>query len=351
MTYSAARPACRDRARRRSKASYSSPAGRRSRSSLPAASTAQGQLPDGRGPDPAPAAARGQERRVRLGGHGHVDPGAAPLIPAAAGHHRRAAHLLPTPLAGRGPGRLQLRQEPRAPCLARRAQGDLQGRGRRGRSGRGAARDQGVPRQPGQVPRARRPDPEGRAPGRPPGYRQDPARAGRCRRGRGPVLLHLRLGLRRDVRRRRARRASATSSTRRRPRAPAIVFIDEIDAVGRHRGAGLGGGHDEREQTLNQLLVEMDGFEAKDTVIVIAATNRPDVLDPALLRARPLRPPDRRRPARSRRPPRHPRGPHEGQAPRGRRPRRRSPPVRRASPAPTSRTSSTRARCSPPAAG
>jgi cell division protease FtsH len=66
--------------------------------------------------------------------------------------------------------------------------------------------------------------------------------------------------------------------------APAIVFIDEIDAVGRHRGAGLGGGHDEREQTLNQLLVEMDGFEPKDTVIVIAATNRPDVLDPALLR-------------------------------------------------------------------
>ena len=66
--------------------------------------------------------------------------------------------------------------------------------------------------------------------------------------------------------------------------APCIVFIDEIDAVGRHRGAGLGGGHDEREQTLNQLLVEMDGFEANDGVIVIAATNRPDVLDPALLR-------------------------------------------------------------------
>ncbi len=66
--------------------------------------------------------------------------------------------------------------------------------------------------------------------------------------------------------------------------APCIVFIDEIDAVGRHRGAGLGGGHDEREQTLNQLLVEMDGFEANDGVILIAATNRPDVLDPALLR-------------------------------------------------------------------
>jgi cell division protease FtsH len=65
---------------------------------------------------------------------------------------------------------------------------------------------------------------------------------------------------------------------------PCIIFMDEIDAVGRHRGAGMGGGHDEREQTLNQLLVEMDGFETKDNVILIAATNRPDVLDPALLR-------------------------------------------------------------------
>ncbi|MFM7462870.1 MAG: ATP-dependent zinc metalloprotease FtsH, partial [Actinomycetota bacterium] len=66
--------------------------------------------------------------------------------------------------------------------------------------------------------------------------------------------------------------------------APAIIFVDEIDAVGRHRGAGLGGGHDEREQTLNQLLVEMDGFEANGSVVLIAATNRPDILDPALLR-------------------------------------------------------------------
>src|SRR5213082_1686078 len=65
---------------------------------------------------------------------------------------------------------------------------------------------------------------------------------------------------------------------------PCIVFMDEIDAVGRQRGAGLGGGHDEREQTLNQLLVEMDGFELKDNIILIAATNRPDILDPALLR-------------------------------------------------------------------
>lgn len=66
--------------------------------------------------------------------------------------------------------------------------------------------------------------------------------------------------------------------------APCIIFIDEIDAVGRHRGAGLGGGHDEREQTLNQLLIEMDGFEGNESVIIIAATNRPDILDPALLR-------------------------------------------------------------------
>ena len=67
--------------------------------------------------------------------------------------------------------------------------------------------------------------------------------------------------------------------------APCIVFIDEIDAVGRQRGAGLGGGHDEREQTLNQLLVEMDGFEVNEGIIVMAATNRRDILDPALLRA------------------------------------------------------------------
>ena len=65
---------------------------------------------------------------------------------------------------------------------------------------------------------------------------------------------------------------------------PCIIFIDEIDAVGRHRGAGLGGGHDEREQTLNQMLVEMDGFGANEGVIIIAATNRPDILDPALTR-------------------------------------------------------------------
>ncbi len=78
--------------------------------------------------------------------------------------------------------------------------------------------------------------------------------------------------------------ASATSSTRARSTPPASIFIDEIDAVGRQRGAGLGGGHDEREQTLNQLLVEMDGFDSNEGIILIAATNRPDILDSALLR-------------------------------------------------------------------
>ena len=79
---------------------------------------------------------------------------------------------------------------------------------------------------------------------------------------------------------------------------PCIIFMDEIDAVGRHRGAGLGGGHDEREQTPIKLLVEMDGFEMKDNIILIAATNRPDILDPRATPPQPLRPPDRRRSAR-----------------------------------------------------
>ena len=130
--------------------------------------------------------------------------------------------------------------------------------------------------------------------------------------------------------------------------APAIIFVDEIDAVGRHRGAGLGGGHDEREQTLNQLLVEMDGFDVKTNVILIAATNRPDILDPALLR-----------PGRFDRqigvdaPDLHGRKKIlevHGQRQAARRTAstsRCSPARRRASPAPTSRTCSTRPRCSP----
>ena len=131
--------------------------------------------------------------------------------------------------------------------------------------------------------------------------------------------------------------------------APCIIFIDEIDAVGRHRGAGLGGGHDEREQTLNALLVEMDGFEGSEGIIVIAATNRPDVLDPATAAPGSLRPPGRRRIARRARPRADPAGAHaQGADGRGRQadghrarharllrcgsrqPRQRSGPVRRA---------------------
>ena len=122
--------------------------------------------------------------------------------------------------------------------------------------------------------------------------------------------------------------------------APCIIFIDEIDAVGRHRGAGLGGGHDEREQTLNQLLVEMDGFESNDGVILIAATNRPDVLDPGAAASGPLRPADRRRFAGPSRPRGHPsRAPAQQADRRGRGRSRRSRAVRRGWPAPTSRTS------------
>ena len=95
---------------------------------------------------------------------------------------------------------------------------------------------------------------------------------------------------------------------------PCIIFMDEIDAVGRHRGAGIGGGHDEREQTLNQLLVEMDGFEMKDNIILIAATNRPGHPRPGAAAPGPLRPPDRRRPPRSQGPRQDPRGPHARQA-------------------------------------
>ena len=118
--------------------------------------------------------------------------------------------------------------------------------------------------------------------------------------------------------------------------APAIIFVDEIDAVGRHRGAGMGGGHDEREQTLNQLLVEMDGFDVKGGVILIAATNRPDILDPALLRPGrfdrqiAVGPPDVDRPRGG------PAGARQGQAVRRRRrPRRHRPAHARASPVPT----------------
>ena len=147
--------------------------------------------------------------------------------------------------------------------------------------------------EPAEVPAGRRPDPQGRA-----CWSARPAPARRCSPARSPARPTCRSS---PSRARTSSRCSSASAPRRvrdmfeqaKKHAPCIVFIDEIDAVGRHRGAGLGGGNDEREQTLNQLLVEMDGFEANEGVILIAATNRPDVLDPALLRPGPLRPPGR----------------------------------------------------------
>ena len=107
-----------------------------------------------------------------------------------------------------------------------------------------------------------------------------------------------------------------------RKEAPAIIFVDEIDSIGRKRGAGLGGGHDEREQTLNQMLSEMDGFDTSEGVVMIGATNRPDVLDTALLRPGPVRPPDRGPAPRPRRAAADPADPREEQADeRRRRPR------------------------------
>lgn len=137
--------------------------------------------------------------------------------------------------------------------------------------------------EPHEVPGRRREDPQGRPALRASWYGQDAART--RRRGRSGVpfysisgsdFVEMFVGVGASRVRDLFEQAKAN--------APAIVFVDEIDAVGRHRGAGLGGGHDEREQTLNQLLVEMDGFDVKGGVILIAATNRPDILDPALLR-------------------------------------------------------------------
>jgi cell division protease FtsH len=133
------------------------------------------------------------------------------------------------------------------------------------------------------LPEARRPHPQGRAAVGPAGHGQDPAGQGHRRRGECAVFQHQRFGLRGDVRRRR-RLARARHVRAGKKNAPCIIFIDEIDAVGRSRFSGIGGGHDEREQTLNALLVEMDGFDTQEGIIIIAATNRPDVLDPALLR-------------------------------------------------------------------
>jgi cell division protease FtsH len=158
----------------------------------------------------------------------------------------------------------------------------------------GAPGDHRVPEGAAEVPAARRADSQGRAAARASRLGQDPAREGGRRRGRRAVLLDERLGLRRDVRRR--RRLARARPVRAGEAQRAVHRVRGRDRRGRTAIAapGSAAGHDEREQTLNQLLVEMDGFESNEGVIMIAATNRPDVLDPALLRPGPLRPADRR---------------------------------------------------------
>ncbi len=168
------------------------------------------------------------------------------------------------------------------------------GRGRHRRGEGRVAGDRRVPEGSAEIPAAWRQDPQGRAARRPARHRQDAARppaiAGEANvpfftiSGSDFVEMFVGVGASR-VR---------DMFEQGKKNAPCIIFIDEIDAVGRHRGAGLGGGNDEREQTLNQMLVEMDGFESNEGVILIAATNRPDVLDPALLRPGPVRPPSGR---------------------------------------------------------
>ena len=163
----------------------------------------EGQLPDAAVADPVPERPHGEQRQVRLQGHRHLDVGRAPHRAAPDPAPRRLLDLPHEPDAGRRLEGDELRQEPREADVARLAEGHLQGRRRRGRGGRGAARDQGVPREPEEVPGARRADPEGRAPLRASRHRQDAARARDGRRGRRAVLLDLGLRLRRDVRRRR----------------------------------------------------------------------------------------------------------------------------------------------------
>jgi cell division protease FtsH len=211
-----------------------------------------------------------QARGGALAPHEHLRV----VVPDAAAHRR--VDLLHAPDAGRGTRRRVLvRQEPRAHARREPEPGDLRRRGGRGRSEGGSLRARRLPARPVEVPEARRAHPARRArwsatpaPGKTLLAR---AIAGEAKvpffsiSGSDFVEMFVGVGA--------ARVRDMFEQAKK--NAPCIVFIDEIDAVGRQRGAGLGGGNDEREQTLNQLLVEMDGFEGTSGVIVIAATNRP----------------------------------------------------------------------------
>ena len=181
-------------------------------------------------------------------------------------------------------GRRQVRQGAHAHRRGEPQESHLCRCRRRGGGKRGAVRDRGLPQASAELYRDGRTHPQGRAARRPSGHRQD-AHGARAVAGEAGVqflsisgsdFVELYVGVGASRVRDLFEQAKKV--------APAIIFIDEIDAVGRQRGSGLGGGHDEREQTLNQLLVEMDGFTNNEGVIVMAATNRADILDNALLR-------------------------------------------------------------------
>ena len=232
--------------------------------------------------------------------------------------HRRgvpavAVHGGPGPGGRRdGPGAaVQQGEDPLR--LREQAEGELCRRGRCRRGEGGAAGDRGLPPGPSEVPGPGGPHPQGCAAGRPSGHRQDllaKAVAGEAGvqflsiSGSDFVELYVGVG---------ASRVRDLFKEAKKV-APAVVFIDEIDAVGRQRGAGLGGGHDEREQTLNQLLVEMDGFTSNEGVVVLAATNRAGHPGPGPPAAGPVRPADLRGPSRFEGPGGDPPGPRQEQA-------------------------------------
>ena len=216
-------------------------------------------------------------------GHAHERLADDADVRAAVPAVHRVLDLPHEPDAGRRVEGHVVRQVARQADVGRLAEDHVPRRRGRRRGRRGAPRDQGVPREPEEVPGARRADPEGRAALRTPGTGKTLlARAVAGEAGvpffsiSGSDFVEMFVGVGASRVRDLFEQAKQNS--------PCIIFMDEIDAVGRHRGAGMGGGHDEREQTLNQLLVEMDGFTMTDNIILIAATNRPDILDPALLR-------------------------------------------------------------------
>ena len=225
---------------------------------------------------------RHRRRRPAVGHPDEEDPRPVPAADPAAGHAVRVLHP-PQRRRGRGRHRVVLVVPRRARGRRARASGVtfayVAGAPRRSPSSRRSATSSPTRRST----RAGRERAEGRAARRPAGHRQDAARPRDRGRGGRALLLGVRRGVRRVARRR--RRGARPRPVRAGPQGrPAIIFIDELDAAGRKRGAGVGQGNDEREQTLNQLLVEMDGFGGDAGIVVIAATNRPDVLDAALLR-------------------------------------------------------------------